>query len=155
MRIYHPDYRISLWDRLLDPLGTRGRPVRPEGVDYTLLNRAAARAARGFLDETLNVCLLGDEMVRIDSAWRLPTEREARRELCEALTFRLRFGQSLPGGVKVPVALRWLDFRDAPHGTRLLVRLLDRPNPGLRSFVAGDLSEDGSGGWEEYAIGAD
>ncbi len=155
MRIYHPDYRISVWDRLLDPAGTRGRRRVAEGVDYTLLNRAAARSARAFLDDTLNVCLLGDEMVRIDSAWRLPSEGPARRELCEALTARLRFGQVLPGGTKVPVALRWLDFQDAPHGTRLLLRLLDRPNAGLRSFVAGDLSEDGSGGWEEYAIGAD
>lgn len=155
MRIYHPDYRISVWDRLLDPVGTHRLHVRPEGVDFTLLNRAAARAVRGFLDETLNVCLLGDEMVRIDTGWRLPPEGPGRREVCAAIAHRLRFLQALPGGRKVPVALRWLDFQDAPHGTRLLLRLLDRPNPGLRSFVAGDLSEDGSGGWEEYAIGAD
>lgn len=151
MRIYHPDYRIPWWDRMLDPAGTRARRVRPEGVDFTLLNRSAARAVRGFLDETLNVSLIGDEMVRIDSAWRLPSAPDARRELCEALALRVRFGQVQTGGVKVPVALRWLDFQDAPHGTRLLLRLLERPNPGLRSYVAGDLSEDGTGGWEEYA----
>ena len=155
MRLYHPDYRISLWDRILDPAGTHGRRARTTGVDYTLVNRAAARAARTFLDETLNVCLLGDEMVRIDSAWRLPPDGPGRRDLCASLVHRLRFGQTLPGGMNVPVALRWLDFQDAPHGTRLLMRLLDRPNPGLRSFVAADLSEDGSGGWAEYAIGAD
>ncbi|MDP2317256.1 MAG: hypothetical protein Q8P41_30495 [Pseudomonadota bacterium] len=155
MRIYHPDYRISWWDRLLDPAGTHARSQRPVGVDYTLLNRSAARAVRGFLDETLNISLLGDEMVRIDSAWRMPASPEGRRELITAIALRLRFGQVHPANLKVPVALRWLDFQDAPHGTRLLLRLLDRPNPGLRSFVAADLSEDGSGGWEEFAIGAD
>lgn len=155
MRVYHPDYKITIWDRLFDPAGTHARRPRPAGVDYTLLNRAAARAARAFLDETLNVSLLGDEMVRIDSAWRLPDAAAARRELCEALAVRLRFGQIQAGGLKVAVSLRWLDFQDAPHGTRLLLRLLDRPNPGLRSFMAGDLSEDGTGGWEEYAIGAE
>lgn len=155
MRIYHPDYRISFWDRLLDPMGTHAHRPRPSGVDFTLLNRAAARAVRGFLDETLNVGLLGDEMVRIDSAWRLPPEGPGRREACTAIAQRLRFVQVLPGGSRVPVALRWLDFQEAPHGTRLLLRLLERPNPGLRSLVAGDLSEDGSGGWEDYAIGAD
>jgi hypothetical protein len=155
VRIYHPDYRISWWDRLLDPAGTHGQRARRTGVDYTLLNRSAARAARDFLDETLNLSLLGDEMVRVDSAWRLPASPAGRRELVEALAVRLRFGQVHPGGVKVQLALRWLDFQDAPHGTRLLLRLIARPNPGFRSFLAGDLSEDGSGGWTEYAIGAD
>ncbi|MDP2306396.1 MAG: hypothetical protein Q8P18_10260 [Pseudomonadota bacterium] len=155
MRIYHPDYRISWWDRFLDPAGTHARVVRPVGVDYTLLNRSAARAVRGFLEETLNLYLLGDEMVRIDSAWRLPPSPEARGELIPAIALRLRFAQLHPGTVKVPVALRWLDFQDAPHGTSLFLRLLDRPNPGLRSFVDADLSEDGSGGWEEYALGSD
>jgi hypothetical protein len=155
VRIYHPDYRISWWDRLLDPAGTRGQQSRRSGVDYSLLHHTAARAVRGFLDETLNVSLLGDEMVRIDSAWRLPEAPAGRRELVSALAVRLRFGQVHPGGVRMPVALRWLDFQDAPHGTRLLLRLLARPNPGLRSYVAGDLSEDGSGGWTEYAISAD
>lgn len=156
MRIYHPDYRISVWDRLFDPVGTRRRVTRPPtGVDYTLMHRAAARAVRAFLDETTNVTLPGDEMVRVDSGWRLPVGEAARRELCEALALRLRFEQVHPGGVRVPLALRWLEFRDAPHGTRLHIRLLDRPNPGLPSFVAGDLSEDGTGGGEEYAIAAD
>lgn len=155
MRIYHPDYRISWWDRFLDPAGTHARTQRLVGVDYTLLNRAAARAVRECLDELLNLSLLGDEMVGIDSAWRMPVSPEARRELIPAMALRLRFGQMHPGAVKMPVALRWLDFRDAPHGTRLLLQLLDRPNPGLRSFVAADLSDDGSGGWEEYALGAD
>ena len=110
---------------------------------------------RGFLDETLNVSLLGEEMVRLDSSWRLPAQAESRQDLIEALALRVRFGQLHPGGLRVPSALRWLDFQDAPHGTRLLLRLVARPNPGLRSFVAGDLSEDGSGGWIEYALGGD
>jgi hypothetical protein len=36
-----------------------------------------------------------------------------------------------------------------------MLRLLDRPNPGLRSFVAADISEDGTGGWADFAMGAD
>lgn len=155
MRIYHPDYRISWWDRVLDPAGTHARTHRPAGVDYTLLNRGAARAVREFQDETLNISLLGDEMVRIDSAWRMPPSPEGQRALVSAIALRIRFGQVHPDGVKVPVALRWLDFQDAPHGTRLMLRLLDRPNPGLRSFVAANISEDGTGGWAEFAMGAD
>jgi hypothetical protein len=155
VRIYHPDYRISWWDRVLDPAGTHARTHRPAGVDYTLLNRSAARAVREFQDETLNISLLGDEMVRIDSAWRMPPSPEGQRALVSAIALRIRFSQVHPGGVKVPVALRWLDFQDAPHGTRLMLRLLDRPNPGLRSFVAADISEDGTGGWADFAMGAD
>lgn len=155
MRIYHPDYRISWWDRFLDPAGTHARTQRPVGVDFTLLNRTAARAARDLLEEMLNLSLLGDEMVRIHSAWRMPPSPEGRRELIPAMALRLRFAQLHPGAIRVPLALRWLDFQDAPHGTRLLLRLLDRPNPGLRSFVAVDLSEDCSGGWQEYALWAD
>jgi len=155
VRIYHPDYRISWWDRMLDPAGTNARAHRPAGVDYTLLNRSAARAVRELQDETLNISLLGDEMVRLDSAWRMPPSPEGKRALVSAVALRIRFGQVHPGGVKVPVALRWLDFQDAPHGTRLLLRLLDRPNPGLRSFVAADISDDGTGGWAEFAVGAD
>lgn len=155
MRIYHPDYRITWWDRLTDPAGTHARTARPVGVDYTLLNRAAARAVRECLDEMLNLSLLGDEMVGIDSAWRMPASPEGRRDLLPAIALRMRFGQVHPASVKVPAALRWIDFQDAPHGTRLQLSLLDRPNPGLRSFVEVNTSEGESGRWEEYALGAD
>lgn len=153
MRIYHPDYRVSWWDRLLDRGALRPRARHQVGVDYTLLNRASARSVREFLDDTLNMSLLGDEMVRIDSARHLPDDPEARRDICETLTSRVRFGQIQPGGARTMVPTRWMEFRDAPHGTRALLRLLTRPNPGLKSFVEGDVSEDGSGGWEEYAVG--
>lgn len=153
MRIYHPDYRVSWWDRLLDRAAMSPRVRHEAGVDYTLMNRASARAVREFLDETLNMCLLGDEMVRIDSGRHLPEDVEARRDMCEMLTSRVRFGQVQPGGARTRIATRWMEFRDAPHGTRALIRLLARPNPGLKSFVEGDVSEDGTGGWEEYAVG--
>lgn len=155
MRIYHPDYRVTWTDRIWDLFAGRPAPARQPGIDYTLLNRASARTVREFLDATLNMSLLGYEMVRIDSAWQMPEAADAGRTAAVALTSRLRFGQVHPGGLRIPVATRWLQFDPAPHGTRVLVRLIDRPNPGLRSFLAGNLDEDGAGRWTEYAIAGD
>lgn len=155
MRIYHPDHRVSWVDRIWDLFGGHVLRARPAGVDYTLVNRAAARNVRDFLDGTLNMSLIGDEMVRVDSSLRLPDRGEARRAACEAMVTRLRFGQVHPGGVRVQMPARWFQFDDAPHGTRLLVRLLEIPNPGLRSFLAGNMDEFGGEDWQEYAIGGD
>ena len=155
MRFYHPDTPLSIWDRLGDPLGTWKRHRRAPGVDYTLLNRAAAQGARELLEEMSGLCLLSDDMVRIDTRWRLPPARPGQEEVCAEIALRLRFGQVHPGGMRLTIPLRWVEFREQPDCTQVLLRLVGRPNPGLRSYVAGDLSEDGSGGWEEYALGAD
>lgn len=155
MRFYHPDTPLTIWDRLGDPLGTLRRRTRAPGVDYTLLNRAAAQGVRDLLDEMSGLCLLTDDMVRIDTRWRLPANGTARGEIGSEIAVRLRFGQIHPGNLRLTIPLRWVEFRDEPDCTQLLLRLHGRPNPGLRSYVAGDLSEDGSGGWEEYALGAE
>lgn len=153
MRIYHPDYRVTWQDRFWDLFaGAHAAPL-PEGVDLTLVHRTAARTTREFLDAVLNVSLLGDEMVRIDSAWRLPEPPDARRSAAEVLVRRLRFGQLHPGALRVVLPARWFQLDGAPHGTRVLVRLLECPNPGLRCFLAGNLGEDGGPEWTEYATG--
>lgn len=155
MRFYHPDTPVSIWDRLGDPLGTLRHHGRAPGVDYTLVNRAAAQAVRELLDELSGLCLLGDDMVRLDTRWRLPPAGPAREQVCAEIALRLRFGQVHPGGIRLTLPLRWVEFREEVDCTHVLLRVLGRPNPGLRSYVAGDLSEDGSGGWEEYALGAE
>jgi hypothetical protein len=154
MRIYHPDYPLSWGDRVWDLFAGRKAPAPREGIDYTLMNRAAARVVRDFLDQTLNMTLLGDEMVRVDSAWELPESEAARETAASSLVVRLRFGQVHPGGMRMPIAARWYQFDPANHGTRVLIRLLERPNPGLRSFLAGNLEESGDK-WTEYAVGGD
>lgn len=155
MRIYHPEYRVTWQDRFWDLFSGHRPPAREEGIDYTLVNRAAARTTRAFLDGILHVSLLGDEMIRLDSTARLPEEPGARQTAAEALVARLRFGQFHPGDLRVVLPARWFQLDDAPHGTRVLVRLLDHPNPGLRSFLAGNFSEDGTNEWTEYAIGGE
>jgi hypothetical protein len=155
MRIYHPEHQPSWWERALDLFsGVTVRP-RPEGVDYGLLNRNAAAVARSFLDGTFSVCLLGDEMIRADSSWRLPVEAEAARSAGEAVAERVRFGQTLAGGRRIGIPARWFEFTDVPHGTRLLIRLVQRPDPGLRSFLAGSLDDEPGRTWTEYAVGVD
>lgn len=155
VRIYHPDYRVSWQDRFWDLFSGHRPASRPDGVDYTLMNRSAARNIRELLEGVLNVSLLGDEMVRVDTSWRLPEEADARQTAAEDLVRRLRFGQMHPGALRVTIPARWLQFDDAPHGTRILVRLLECPNPGLRTFLAGNLAEDGPDEWTEYAVHGD
>lgn len=155
LRIYHPEYRVRWFDQLVDLFGGAHPAPRPAGPDYTLLNRAAMRTTRAFLDGAFSVVVLGDEMVRIDSSWALPDGADAQMAACEALVLRLRFGQVHPNGLRVAIPARWFEFNEAAHGTRVLVRLLQRPDPALRSFLVGNLSETGDDEWAEYAVGAD
>lgn len=155
LRIYHPDYRVRWVDRLLDLFGGTHPAPRPTGPDYTLLNRAAQRTTLQFLDGVFSVVVLGDEMVRIDTSWTLPEGPDARLVAAEALVQRLRFGQVHPNGLRVAIPARWFEFVDAPHGTRVLLRLLQRPDPALQNLIYRNVSEDGSGEWSEYAVGAD
>jgi hypothetical protein len=153
LRVYHQDYKVTWADRVYDFFSGHTMPRRVAGVDYTLLNRASLRAVREFLDGVSGIQLLGDEMVRIDSTWRLAEDAEARRCQAEGLTSRLRVGQVQAGSYRTPLAARWFQYEDLPGGTRLLVRLLDAPNPNLRTFVSGNVNEDEGGAWMEYAVG--
>lgn len=154
IRVYHPDYEVTWKDRLYDWFSGRQAPPRSEGVDYTLVNRVALRALRELLEGVVAVTPLGQEMMRIDSAWRLPDAESARQAVVDGLVGRLRLAQVLPDGGRRPLAVRWLQFEDVSHGTRILVRLLDRPNPALHTVLAGNMSED-STAWSEFAVGTD
>ena len=153
MRIYHPEYRVTWVDRIWDLFDGHRPAPRRDGVDYSLVHRQSARNVRSFLDETLNLSLLGDEMVRVDSAWRLPESGQIAA--LEGMVARMRFGQMHAAGMRVAIPVRWFQFDSAPHGTRLLLRLLELPNPGLRSYMAGNLDEEGAENWVEYGIGGD
>ena len=74
------------------------------------------------------------------------------RELGEEIVRRLRFGQMQPDGGRAFINIRWVQFEDAPHGARLLIRLVAAPNPGLYSFLAGNVGVDRAD-WEEVAVG--
>ncbi len=152
LRVYHPDYPVSFLDRLMDLFGSVEPPERDEDVDYSLVDRATVRGMRGILDGMLHISLLGAEMVRADTTWSLPTQPSTRRELGEELVRRLRFGQLQPQGSRTTVAIRWVQFEDAPHGSRLLIRLVSAPNHGLRSFLAGNVGVSRAD-WEEVAVG--
>ncbi len=153
MRMYHPDYRVTWLDRIAELFDVRQPPPRPEGVDLTLVQRAEVRAVRAFLDGLRNVSLLGDELVRCDSIWPAPEAASAREDATARLLLRVRFGQVLPGDLHVQLPTRWARLDPTPHGSRLLLRLIERPNPGLRCFLAGNFEEGDEARWVEYAVG--
>lgn len=153
VRVWHPDYPPTAIERLLDLYhGTVPAPL-PEGVDPSLLVTQQLRTVRAFLDGCFSVVLLGHEMVRADSTWRLPESPAARQAAAEALALRLRFGQVHPTGARVPLSARWFELGDVPHGSRCLVRLVELPSSHLRSFLAVNLAEDPRGPWTEVAVG--
>lgn len=65
---------------------------------------------------------------------------------------RLKFEQTQLTGARLEIAIRWVQFEDAPHGSRVLIRLVAAPNMGLRSVLAGNVAVDGVD-WEEVAVG--
>lgn len=151
LRIYHPDAPLRWQDRLADFFAGRAAPPLEPGVDYTLVHRTAARAARALRDELLALNLLGDEMVRVDTRWSVPPA--ATPESLGALVRRLRFTQVQPGGVRTRLGIRWVEFRPAAHGTTVLMRLTELPSPGLRSVLEANLAEGESADWTEVAVG--
>ncbi len=152
LRVYHPDYPVSWFDRIMDLFGGVEPTERDEGIDYSLVDRGTVRGMRGILDGMLHVSLLGADMVRADTTWALPPSPSTRRELGEEIVRRLRFGQQQANGNRTFIHIRWVQFEDAPHGARLLIRLVAWPNHGLRSFVAGNVGVVDAD-WEEVAVG--
>lgn len=155
VRIWHPDYPPSWAERVLDLFAGIVPEPLPVGVDTRLIVAHEQRIVREFLDGCFSVVHLGHEMVRADTSWVLPQTPEGRRAGSIALTLRLRFGQIHPGGARLAMAARWFEFHEAPHGTRVVVRLLDVPSPHLRSFLAANLGADPRGPWTEMAVGAE
>lgn len=155
LRIYHPEYPVTWWDRLYDFFGGQTVRVPVVGVDYSLVHRASARALRELLDGVQGLNLLGAEMVRIDSTLRLPANPAVRRDLCEDLVQRIKFGQTLADETRSFFGIRWVEFSDTESGVRLIVRLVQTPNAGLRSFMAANLSNDPIGDWTEFGITRD
>lgn len=152
LRVYHPDYPVNWFDRVMDLFGGVEPPGRADGVDYSLVDRATVHGMREILDGMLHISLLGAEMVRADTTWGLPQSPSTRRELGEELVRRIKFGQAQLNGGRVFVPIRWVQFEDAPHGSRLLIRLVRAPNHGLRSFLAGNVGVLDAD-WEEVAVG--
>jgi hypothetical protein len=142
LRLYHPDYEVTWVDRLYDFFSGHTLPPRQEGVDYTLIDRAAMRTVREFMDGISSIAILGDEMVRVESGWSMAEDPNARFKQAEALTTRLRICQLQSTGARLPLIARWFQFEESPTGTRLLARLLAPPNPALRPFLSGNLGVD-------------
>lgn len=152
LRIYHPDYPVSWFDRIMDLFGGVEPTEREEGIDYSLVDRGTVRGMRGILDGMLHISLLGADMVRADTTWALPASPSTRRELGEEIVRRLRFGQQQANGNRTFIHIRWVQFEDAPHGARLLIRLVSWPNHGLHSVLAGNVGVVDAD-WEEVAVG--
>jgi len=150
LRYYHPEYRPSWRDKLYDFFSVRVVPPRPPGVEYHFLDRLVARTTRQLLDGVVSLQLLGQEMVRVESAVPLPPADDARAELCGELVGRLRFGQIQPDGRRVALPVRWIEFASRGDNLVLFLRTVGRPDPGLRSFLAANLGA--SGQWTEVAI---
>lgn len=153
LRVYHPEHAVTWWDRVYDFFSGAGPNRREEGVDYSLVHRTSARSAAALLDGILSMTLLGDEMVRVDSTWRMP--EQGGREAAAELVGRLRFVQAQPGVLRVTVPIRWVEFLDAAHGVTLLMRLEERPALGCRNGLEANLAEDAGSAWTEVAIGGE
>ncbi|MBM4369699.1 MAG: hypothetical protein FJ102_26045 [Deltaproteobacteria bacterium] len=153
VRVWHPDHPPTYIERVLDCFVGTVPEALPDDVDTSLLVAQQLRTVRTFLDGCFSVVLLGHEMVRADSSFRLPESPQARQAAGEALALRLRFGQVHPTGVRVPLAARWFELNDVSHGTRCLIRLVELPQPHLRSFLAVNLGNDPLGPWTEVAVG--
>jgi hypothetical protein len=155
VRIYHPEYRVTWLDRVAELFDVRRPTPPPAGVDLTLIRRTEVRDVKAFLEGLRSVNLLGEELVRCDSEWS-PVGSAPRMEQAAAhLVTRLRFGQVLPGDLRLQIPTRWASLAPTPYGSRLLLRLIERPSPGLRSFLAGNLDAEDAAAWVEYAVGAD
>lgn len=152
IRVYHPDYPVSWADRIMDLFGGLEPDARDEDVSYALLDRTTVVGLRAVLDGMLHVSLLGAEMVRADTVWELPPAPSARKELCREMVRRLRFEQCQPSGLRTLIGIRWVQFEDAPHGARMLIRLAGIPNMGLKSVLAGNIGVSVPD-WEEVAVG--
>lgn len=152
--MYHPDYRVTWLERIGELLETRTPARAPEGVDTTLLQRAAIRSVDAFAEGLLNVHLLGVELVRADSSWPAPPEGPAREAALGALLLRLRYEQLDITGVPHALHPRWYQLDPAPHGSRLLLRLAEPVNLGLPARLAVNLeTEGGRPRWEAVAAG--
>jgi hypothetical protein len=148
LRIYHPGYRPTWFEQAAELFS--GKRVRPpvEGADYSLVQRHARDTVRAFLDGCYAISMISRDLVRADSNWRMPERREGQRDAAEALVSRLRFGQQMAGGQHIPLAARWFQLMDAPGGSRLVVRLVHEPSPGMRIHLAANLEE----GREDWAV---
>lgn len=148
VRIYHPDYRPTWLEQAVELFAGERVRARVDGADHSLLHRHARDTVRAFLDGCYAISMVGRDLVRADSNWPMPTERDGGRGAAEALVTRLRFGQEMAGGQKIALAARWFQLMAAPGGSRLVVRLVHEPAPGMRIHLAANLEE----GREDWAV---
>lgn len=152
LRLYHPGHRLSWAERLYDGFAGRRVRERPEGVDWSLVDRAAARRLRLLVDAGPRVIHLGDDMVRVDAALELPDDEAARADLAGEIVRRLRVVQT-EGLLRHPLGVRWVQFDPGPEGTRLLVRLRDRLDPGRHTWLELNTAEGQPSDWAGLAVG--
>ncbi|MEN9785231.1 MAG: hypothetical protein RLZZ299_495 [Pseudomonadota bacterium] len=151
MRVYHPDYAPTWFERVAE-LFTLERPASvPDGVDLGVLRRLAARDAEGLRAGVHDVRALGGDLLRVDTGWR-PADGPGRAVALARIVPRLRVAQVHARGVRVDLPLRWVQFRATPGGTRLLLRLVEPLADGLATVLAVDLSHAEAPDWVDADV---
>jgi hypothetical protein len=151
VRVYHPDYDPSWFERVAE-LFALEKPARtPDGVDLGVLRRLAARDAEALRAGVYDVRALGGDLLRIDSSWR-PPEGPGRATALPRLVPRLRVAQLHAGDVRVEIPLRWVQFRAAAHGTRLLIRGVEPLAEGLTTVLSVDVASGGTPEWSDADV---
>lgn len=151
MRVYHPDYAPSWFERVAE-LFTLEKPASaPDGVDLGVLRRLAARDAEALRAGVHDVRALGGDLLRVDTSWR-PNDGAGRAVALPRLVPRLRVAQLHAGAVRIELPLRWAQFRATPDGTRLLLRLVEPLVDGLATIVAVDVSPGEAHDWVDADV---
>lgn len=121
-------------------------------MDWSLIDRGAARRLRRLVDAGPRVIHLGDDMVRVDATLELPDDEDARADLAGEIVRRLRVVQT-EGLLRHPLGIRWVQFEPSPDGTRLLIRLRDHLDPGRHTWLELNTAEGQASHWSGLAVG--
>ena len=148
--------RSGWWPRVrrwwADLLNRRHLEALPEpsplmadpNIDFSLRQRAAIHAVRGFIEGIDSYQLHTRKQVHVVSHYVVPDAAGLQDLVPEWLATRVRFGVVDSDSKETNyVGIRAVDVVWAEDGTELYLHLTDRIDPGTRAFVAAWLGEDG------------
>lgn len=152
LRLYHPAYPVPWYERAYDGFVGRRVRERPEGVDWSLLERSAARRLRALVEDAPRVVHLGADIVRVDATIDLPAAADARADFAGEILRRLRVVQT-EGMLRHTLPIRWVQFDPAAEGTRLLIRLREPLDRGRHTWLELNTAEGERSDWAGLAVG--
>lgn len=141
-----------LWARLRGqaPDVSTAPVLQPENVDFSLRHQVAVRAVRTFIERVSTYTLEGRRGVHVISTYEVPTAAGLDALVPEWLAHRVRFGVvDAKSGATRWVPIRAVDVVWGEGTTELHLQLMDKIEPGTRSFPAAWLGEESYAGLSE------